>query len=354
VKTKFLFCSFLTLFVFFDLSAQSRKEQIFLLINKVDSLNFLLNNERTNYQAQLKMFSFKFDSIEGKIMDVNKDIEKTIKVLEDKKKESEVIRSKKKNLESDIAFLDLENLKLQMMLDSALKIRNSLKSSYLEIEMVFVEGGTFQMGSNAGGQQSSQQRPQHAVTLSSYYIGKYEVTQAQWSEVMGSNPSYYQGCDICPVERVSWNDVQEFIMKLNSKTGRVYRLPTEAEWEFAAKGGVKSKGYLYSGSNDVNAVAWHVGIQPCRTRIGGTKEANELGIYDMSGNVDEWCSDLYGLYSSAAQTNPQGSVIGGYHVIRGGSYGSHSLFCRTEDRSVVDRPNNFDDYTGFRLVLDIK
>jgi len=122
----------------------------------------------------------------------------------------------------------------------------------LNHEMVFIEGGTFQMGSSSG---ESIEMPIHAVTLSAFYIGKYEVTQAQWKAVIGSNPSHFKGCDDCPVERVSWNDVQDFILKLNAQTGKNYRLPTEAEWEYAAKGGKHSKGYTYSGSNDINDVA---------------------------------------------------------------------------------------------------
>jgi formylglycine-generating enzyme required for sulfatase activity len=170
------------------------------------------------------------------------------------------------------------------------------------IEMVLVQGGTFTMGSNSG---DSDEKPLHQVTLSDFYIGKYEVTQKQWREIMGNNPSHFNG-DERPVEYVSWNDAQEFIRKLNAKTGQKYRLPTEAEWEYAACGGQQSRGYTYSGSNDINAVAWYGNNSNNKTHAVGQKQANELGLHDMSGNVWEWCGDWYDNYSSGAQTNPAG------------------------------------------------
>jgi formylglycine-generating enzyme required for sulfatase activity len=176
-----------------------------------------------------------------------------------------------------------------------------------DIEMVFVKGGTFTMGCTAeqGDDCFDNEEPAHKVTLSDFYIGKYEVTQAQWKAVTGNNPSKFNGCDNCPVEGVSWNDIQEFIKKLNAKTGLNYRLPTEAEWEYAARGGAQSRGYKYSGSNSVDEVAWYYGNSGNETHPAGTKKANELGIYDMSGNVYEWCNDWYGAYNSEAQTNPK-------------------------------------------------
>jgi formylglycine-generating enzyme required for sulfatase activity len=178
-----------------------------------------------------------------------------------------------------------------------------------EPEMVLVEGGTFQMGSDV----YSGEKPIHQVTLSTFSMGKYPITQSQWQKVMGSNPSHFKGDDL-PVEQVSWEDAQQFINKLNSMTGKTYRLPTEAQWEFAARGGTKSKGYEYSGSNNANEVAWYDDNSGKKTQLVGQKAANELGIFDMSGNVWEWCSDWYGDYSSATVTNPTGAATGVFRV----------------------------------------
>lgn len=186
--------------------------------------------------------------------------------------------------------------------------------------MVYVSGGTFTMGatSEQGSDVRSDEKPTHSVTLSSYYICKYEVTQALWRAVMGSNPSNFKG-DNLPVESVSWNDCQTFINRLNSYTGRNFRLPTEAEWEFAARGGNYSRHYKYSGSNYIGDVAWYDNNSGNRTHPVGTKQPNELGLYDMSGNVYEWCSDWDGSYSSYSQSDPTGPNSGSCRVERGGS-----------------------------------
>ena len=188
-----------------------------------------------------------------------------------------------------------------------------------KLEMIFVEGGTFTMGCTDD-ECREDEEPAHQVTLSSYYIGKYPVTQAQWKAVIGSNPSHHNGCNDCPVEEVSWEDAQEFINKLNELTGKNYRLPTEAEWEYAARGGNKSQGYKYSGSNDINEVAWYYENSEGTPHPIGTKVPNELDIYDMSGNVFEWCNDWYATYTEDAQVNPQGSTEGLERVCRGGAF----------------------------------
>ncbi len=235
-------------------------------------------------------------------------------------------------------------ISLSVFLFSVISV-HSQKS--FEPELVFVEGGTFQMGSSSG---ESDEKPVHSVTLSAFNIGKYEVTQAQWKAVMGSNPSYFSGCDNCPVENVSWNDVQEFILKLNAQTGKNYRLPTEAEWEYAARGGKQSRGYTYSGSNDLGSVAWYSDNSGSKTHAVGGKQANELGIYDMSGNVWEWCSDWYGNYNSYSETNPAGASSGQYRVLRGGSWFNNANFCRTAFRAWARSGLQAHNY-GFRLVL---
>ena len=215
----------------------------------------------------------------------------------------------------------------------------------VSFKMIKVEAGTFLMGSSAG---SSNEEPVHSVTISKdYYIGETEVTQELWAAVMGNNPSNYNGLQR-PVERVSWNDCQEFISKLNSLTGANFRLPTEAEWEFAARGGNKSEGYKYSGSNNIYDVAW-IRSNGGRPEPVKTKKPNELGIYDMSGNVYEWCSDWYGSYTSAAVTDPKGASSGSSRVYRGGTWinDAHFSRCTYRDRGV---PTYTSDGLGLRLV----
>ena len=219
------------------------------------------------------------------------------------------------------------------------------------IEMVKVEAGSFDMGATPGMKNPyKDEKPVHRVTLTNnYYIGKYEVTQALWQVVMGSNPSNFKG-DNLPVEMVSWNDCQDFISKLNSLTGKRFRLPTEAEWEYAARGGKKSRGYQYSGSNTLGDVAWYKDNSGSKTHAVGTKQPNELGIYDMTGNVWECCQDWNGSYSSSPQTNPTGAVSGSFRVNRGGSWYYSARFCRTSFR-YYRTPFTRYDSLGLRLVL---
>ena len=203
--------------------------------------------------------------------------------------------------------------------------------------MIRVQGGTFSMGAqkdnqnekNYDSEADSDEKPVHTVSVGDFYIGETEVTCGLWKAVMGSDPSYFKNGDNYPVEKVSWNDCQEFIKKLNQKTGKTFRLPTEAEWEYAARGGNKSRGYKYSGSNNLSEVAWYGyyddsdknrTITEITTKPVKTKIPNELGLYDMSGNVWEWCNDWKGSYSSSSQSNPTGASSGSYRVLRGGSW----------------------------------
>ena len=221
----------------------------------------------------------------------------------------------------------------------------------ISIDMVRVEAGTFTMGATPEMENPwDGEKPTHQVTLTNdYYIGKYEVTQALWQAVMGNNPSYFKG-DNLPVEKVSWNDCQEFISKLNTITGKTFRLPTEAEWEYAARGGKKSRGYQYSGSSNLSDVAWYKDNSGNKTHAVGSKQANELGIYDMSGNVWEWCQDWYGKYSSSSQTNPTGANSGSNRVRRGGGWGGNAWICRSSYRYSY-APGFSNDSLGLRLVL---
>ena len=234
---------------------------------------------------------------------------------------------------------------------------NTFTVNGVSFEMVYVEGGSFDMGATTeqGSDAYDSEYPVHSVTLSDYYIGRCEVTQELWLAVMGSWPgtapsnSYGVGANY-PAYYISWNDCQEFVAELNRLTGRTFRLPTEAEWEYAARGGNKSRHYKYSGSNNIFDVAWHKGNSGDKTHAVGTKTANELGIYDMSGNVYEWCSDWYGSYSAGAQTNPQGPSSGTYRVLRGGSWNYNASYCRVSNRNYNDPDFSFNGL-GLRLVL---
>ena len=218
--------------------------------------------------------------------------------------------------------------------------------------MVVVEGGTFNMGKKAGSLELESDRRLHNVTIDTYYIGETLVTQGLWLAVMGRNPSKSNDDLQAPVDNVSWEDCQDFIMRLNMLTGRKFRLPTEAEWEFAARGGNASTGYKYSGSNRLDDVAWYDGNSDEKTHPVKLKLPNELGIYDMSGNVWEWCSDWYGDYPSSDQINPKGAKEGLYRVLRGGGYDNRCECCavswRARNLSVKK-----DSFYGLRLALEI-
>lgn len=225
----------------------------------------------------------------------------------------------------------------------------------VSFQMVYVEGGTFWMGALPKDKEAYDiEKPRHQVSLSSFSIGMYEVTQELWQAVMGSNPSHFKGDLKCPVEQVSWYECQEFINKLNSQIGENFRLPTEAEWEYAARGGQKSRGYLYSGNNKINRVAWYDDNSNDTTHPVGQKHPNELGIYDMTGNVWEWCSDWYDSYRSTYLLNPS------YRVIRGGGFHSDARNSRAsyrygntpqnKNRKYREQPDQRIDL-GLRLAL---
>ncbi|MCL2510429.1 MAG: SUMF1/EgtB/PvdO family nonheme iron enzyme [Bacteroidales bacterium] len=220
------------------------------------------------------------------------------------------------------------------------------------LSMAFVEGGTFTMGGTVeqGNDCSNNEKPTRTVTLKDYYISKYPITQKQWKEIMGSNPSNFTKNEENPVENVNWDMIQIFVKKLNEKTGKKYRLPTEAEWEYACRGGKYSAHYKYGGSNSIGEVAWYKDNSENKTHKVGTKKANELGIYDMSGNVYEWVRDIYGNYISGDQINPTGAKSGSYHIFRGGSYRCSSNMCRVSFRYYAS-PDFCSGDLGFRLVL---
>jgi len=261
-----------------------------------------------------------------------------------------------KTYQEDLVLEENKTIRKQITLE---------EGSDIPADMVFVAGGTFQMGSNDG---YSNESPVHNVTVNDFYIGKYEVTQKEWREVMGNNPSTFKG-DNRPVEEVSWYNAVEFCNKKSEMEGfekcysgsgdniecditkNGYRLPTEAEWEYAARGGIESDNanYRYAGSNNLDEVAWYEDNSGDKTHPVGKKQPNELGLYDMSGNVWEWCNDWYGNYSSSSHTNPRGASSGSYRVDRGGGWGGHAGDCRVADRGsgASDRSSS---HIGFRIA----
>ncbi len=226
----------------------------------------------------------------------------------------------------------------------------------VSFKMIRIEHGTFMMGATPEMEcPNDEEKPVHEVIISKdYYMGETQVTQALWQTVMGDNPSHFKD-DIMvkkhPVDSVSWNDCQEFIKKLNTLTGEQFRLPTEAEWEFAARGGNKSRHTQYSGSDDIDSVAWYYGNSGSQTHPVAKKLPNELGLYDMSGNVWEWCNDCYGddYYANSPSVDPQGPSAG-FRVLRGGGCGDDPWFCRSSHR-YWNCPDDGDHDCGFRLAL---
>lgn len=219
------------------------------------------------------------------------------------------------------------------------------------MEFVWVEGGCYNMGCGDWTDNcDSDEKPVHEVCVDGFWVGKYEVTQGQWKQIMGNNPSYFDNGDNYPVEQVSWNDCQDFIDNLNSKSSETFRLPTEAEWEYAARSGGKPQ--KYAGGDDVDSLGWYEGNSGGQTHEVGTKSPNGLGIYDMSGNVWEWVSDWYDddYYENSPTDNPQGPSSGSYRVNRGGSWVNRAQYCRTAYRG-WNSPGDTGSNLGFRLAL---
>lgn len=216
--------------------------------------------------------------------------------------------------------------------------------------LIPVVGGTYTQGGTSEqlADAFSYELPAHQVYVNGFYMGQTEIPQWLWTAVMSTNPSLWKGSYL-PVERIKRNDIQLFLSKLNSITGQHFRLPTEAEWEYAARGGNRSRGYKYSGSNNIDDVAWYAGNSEKRTHEVGTKQPNELGLYDMSGNVWEWCSDWFHNYTTAYQSNPKGPATGNAHTNRGGGWSNSAPYCRVSHRYEGNEKGGTD--LGFRIVL---
>jgi sulfatase modifying factor 1 len=232
----------------------------------------------------------------------------------------------------------------ELLKQAALQSRANLP----KMDMALVEGGTFSMGNNNG---DGNERPVREVTVGSFYISKHLVTQAEWQAVMGDNPSSNK-CDNCPVESITWDDAQAYCKRKSELIGLTCRLPTEAEWEYAARGGNKSKAFIYSGSNNIDDVAWYDGNAGGNTHPVGQKQPNELGLYDMTGEAWEWCNDWYDetYYRYGPSRNPQGASTGSLRVIRGGSWRSSPVGCRVVGRN-YDLPDYRSSGIGFRYVV---
>ena len=284
---------------------------------------------------------FQFDNSQS-IKDLNQELEKT---------RNDLLKAENKCKELDG---ELREWKERVCIFASTAEQDSLViqlNSKVSFKMIRVEGGSFLMGSpDKVPNTFSDEKPQHEVTLSDYFIGETQVTQALWRAVMDNNPSVFEG-DNNPVDSVSWNDCQEFLKKLNSKTGQAFRLPTEAEWEYAARGGNKSRGFRFAGSDDIDEVAWYSPKSEEKTHPVKQKQANELGLYDMSGNVLEWCQDRYGRYGRDMETNPTDPSKVSYRVLRGGSWCNNAQFCRVATR-FYGAPGGQDCHRGFRLALD--
>lgn len=222
----------------------------------------------------------------------------------------------------------------------------------IDSTMVFVNGGTFSMGSNNG---KADERPVHEVILNDFYIGKFEVTQQVWRAVMGSDTLSSSDCTNCPVYDVKPEHIDVFITKLNQLTGKHYRLPTEAEWEYAAIGGKASKGFKYCGANRLDSIAWYAPNSGMVTHPVGLKQPNELGLYDMSGNVWEICVDWYqrNFYKISPSNNPCQTKKRMFRLVRGGSWRSEEQRCQSRERNIDVRDHHISN-CGFRLVLEIK
>ena len=311
-----------------------------------------LSAEVTELQNKLSETESLAEKRSGEIAKLKERLYLAEKELSEKNSEILSLKNTLSDVKAILANTQTELEKYKSAEKEERKQQGLFKVENVEFKMIYVEGGKFKMGSDSG---DTDEKPVHDVTLSDYFIGETVVTQALWKAVMGYNPSYFKGANL-PVESISWNDCQEFIRKLNDHIqdqlkGRRFALPTEAQWEFAARGGNKSQGYDFSGSDDIYDVAWYKNNSSKRTQPVKRKRANELGLFDMSGNVWEWCQDWYeSSYPSSPQTDPVGPSTGSSRVYRGGSWFSYARNCRSAYRNNYT-PDYRYNFLGLRLVL---
>ena len=329
-----------------------------------------LKNEITTCQNQVKKLEAdlkkKDEDCDSLLKNSQKEAQQEIKnlqkTIDQLKQQCDELKAQKEQCNEDLLSIEQSyQEKVNDVTGDLEKVLDKLKGNKIEtitipgtdvsFKMVYVEGGTFMMGASEGDNDAyNDEKPAHQVTLSDYYIGETQVTQALWQAVMGMNPSRFKGDMNLPVERVSWDGCQVFIEKLNSLTGKSFRLPTEAQWEFAARGGNKSKGYKYAGGDDIDKVAWYYENSEGRTHPVAKKVANELGLYDMSGNVWEWCQDRHGRYANTQQANPVGPTMNSFFMLRGGAWGSNAKGCRVTFRN-GRKPAELGSPLGLRLAL---
>jgi formylglycine-generating enzyme required for sulfatase activity len=323
-----IICSILfSFFISNFTNAQTKKEQIVILSSRFDSLSLDLKAFKDLSYIRIQSLNFKIDSLSQVRNRLRTDLKVFRMELEKSNKEISLLMFKNDSLAIIANQLTEQNEKMRNDLDSIIDIQTEFFNP-IEPEMIYVQGGTFLMTDGENSEELS--RPFFSMTVSSYSIGKHEVTQAQWRSVMGNNPSAFSGCDDCPVESVSWLDIRDFLRKLNALTGKNYRLPTRAEWEFAYHGGNKSKGYKYSGSNDINSVGWYGGNCTSTQRVGN-KKPNELGVFDMTGNVSEMISDthFWTRYLEDPMTKSTKGIMSQQVGTLGGAWYTSEYYCRT-------------------------
>ena len=326
-----------------------------------------LNNEIAGYKeeveklkADLKKKNDDFCLINNTNQAAQQDIKTLQRKIDQLQKECDELRAKQQKSNEDrlaieefykekVKYAESELEKILDKLNVSITDTITVPGTNVSFNMVLVDGGKFMMGAKKG-DASDDKKPARQVTLSDFWIGETQVTQALWKAVMGENPSYYNDDPNLPVEQVSWNDCQLFIKELNRLTGRAFHLPTEVQWEFAARGGNKSKGYKYAGSNDIKKVAWYSENSGRKTHAVAQKDPNEIGLYDMSGNVYEWCQDWLADPSGESDASPTDSAIETYRVGRGGGWVSNDGDCCVSYRG-GSSPSFTRKYVGLRLAL---